>query len=156
MKTETEASPKSEGRIVRIKAEELPKRTPERLAELRWLSENVEPDLSDIPEQTYDDCIYRDAAGDFPGRSFLRDAVVAAMEKRGWTAYRLHKEAKLHRPTLSVSATNEFVKGQRNVGILYVEAMMKALGIGLDTSGVPASDGAESLKSSTDPADEPR
>ena len=109
MKTES----KAKGRIVRMKLEDIPMPTPERLAELHRISEEIEPDLSDIPEQTFEDLIYRDAAGDFPGRSFLRDAVVAAMEKTGLDGVQAPQGGEgFHRPTLSVSATNEFVKGQ--------------------------------------------
>lgn len=109
----------------------VPPATPERLAEL--LTTRDSPvDTSDIPERTGRAIrLKRDAEGRLPaGReSPIRRAILAALGRRKMNRYQLWDEARQHCSTLSQSAVYEFLRGQREIGLPYVEALMQAAGL---------------------------
>jgi hypothetical protein len=45
------------------------------------------------------------------------------------TRYELWKRARAHCPTISESAVYEYLRGQRQIGVAYVEALMRAAGV---------------------------
>jgi hypothetical protein len=122
----------SEGKIVRKKAGEIKKTSPEELARIGAIADQ-DIDYSDIPEQTGERRrLKRDENGRLPKRrNAIRDAIVLAVQDRNMTAYSLWKEAKAHCPTISETAVGEFLKGQRSIGIEYLEALMIALGLAI-------------------------
>jgi len=125
----------SEAKIVRRAAGEIPATSAEDLARMLAIPDEA-VDTSDIPERTGERRrLRRDADGRLPRRrSAIREAIVAAMAAREMTTYALWKEAKARCPTISETAVGEFLKGQRSIGIEYLEAIMEALGLAV-TSG---------------------
>ena len=119
-------------KIVRRKAVDIP---PATKADLARLSQAMEGpiDTSDIPEQRVAfRRLTRDSTGRLPTRkSVIRDAIVRELEHLNMTPYRLWKEAKVYCPTLSQSAVQEFIKGQRQLELPYAEALMAALHLGI-------------------------
>ena len=58
------------------------------------------------------------------------------MADRGLTAFALWKAARVHSPTISETAVGEFLKGERSIGLPYVEALLAATGlVVVDPSG---------------------
>lgn len=84
-------------------------------------------DTGDIRERQKFVRLKRDSKGRLPTRkSVIRDAVALEMRQRGWTAYRLWKLAREHYAGLSQSAVHEFLKGQRELELPSIEALMAA------------------------------
>jgi hypothetical protein len=86
-------------------------------------------DTSDIPERTGERRrMIRDENGRLPRRrSLIRESIAAEMTAREMTTYALWKAAREHCPTISETAVGDFLKGNRSVGLEYLEAMMSAL-----------------------------
>ncbi len=118
-------------------AGQVPPVPPEHLAEL--LAARDSPvDTSDIPERTGRAIrVKRDAEGRLPaGReSPIRRAILAALGRRKMNRYQLWQEARQHCSTLTQSAVYEFLRGQREIGLPYVEAIMQAAGLTVTTAG---------------------
>jgi hypothetical protein len=121
-------SERSEGKIIRLSASEIPELTPEELDQLEAIDENS-IDTSDIPDMSSAERLFRDESGQLPRKSAIRDAVSSVMAERHLTAYALWKEARVHCPTISESAVGEFLKGKRQIGLDYAEALMAAAGL---------------------------
>jgi Helix-turn-helix len=121
--------------IAQRETSELKRSSPKELAQLR-AAMNGRIDTSDIPEQMKPGVrVKRDANGQLPRRPFspIRDAILDALELRGMTRYQLWKEAARHCGTLSQSAVYEYLRGEREIGIPYVEAIMRAVGLKVTT-----------------------
>ena len=119
----------SEGRMIRRTAGELPGTSPEEIARMLAIRDE-DIDTSDIPEMAGGRRLYRDENGRLPGRrSVVREVVVATMAEREMTNYALWKAAKEHCPTITETAIGQFLKGQRSIGLEYLEAIMAALGL---------------------------
>jgi hypothetical protein len=108
----------------------LPRRTPaelEKLARLASESDN-RIDTTDMPDASLLDGGWV-RAGDRRRnlRSLVHSAVEAEMRRRGLTRYELWKLARLQCPTLPDSAVYEFLAGTRQIGLVYVEALLAAL-----------------------------
>lgn len=114
-------------RIVRHTADTLPKRSAERLEELRRLAArpDSEIDISEMPEADVSDSAWITPATRRQAR--LRTAIATEMERRGMTRYQLAKVAQRHCASLSESAVYEYLAGRRQVGADYIEAMLAAL-----------------------------
>src|ERR1700722_13809441 len=116
--------------LVRRSAGEIPPATPEHLNHLlAAMDESV--NTSEIPETKGPARrVKRDASGRLPKKpeSPIRSAILAALERRQMTRYQLWQEARAHSETLSQSAVYEYLRGQRDIGVPYVEALMKAAG----------------------------
>ena len=128
----------SEVDTVRRTADQITKSSPSELASL-LASPDDSIDTSDIPEHASErQRLRRDDNGRLPRRrSVFREAVVAEMKVQGVSAYALCKEARQHCPTISETAVGEFLKGQRSIGIDYLEAILLALNITLNLPSVP-------------------
>jgi hypothetical protein len=121
--------------MVRMKASEVPPTTPEQMAEL--VAAVDDPiDTSDIPEQTGPiRRLVRDADGRLPRplpefrASPIRRAILAELERRQMTRYQLWQAAREHCPRLPSSAVYEYLRGQRDIGVPYAEALMQAVGL---------------------------
>jgi hypothetical protein len=115
------------GKTVRKSAKEIPPATVEDLDRLRGAMQG-RIDTSDIPERRKFQRVQRDASGRLPPRkSVIREAVLREMKHRHLTAYRLWKLARKHYPPLAQSAVHEFLKGQRQLELPSVEALLAAI-----------------------------
>jgi len=61
-----------------------------------------------------------------PG-SVIREAIRRELGRRQITRYELWKRARAYWPTLSESAVYEFLRGERQIGLDYVEALLAAV-----------------------------
>jgi hypothetical protein len=75
------------------------------------------------------DRVIRDADGKLPKKppSPIRDAILAELGRRHMTRYQLWKAARETCSQLPESAVYEFLRGQRQIGVEYIEAMLGAL-----------------------------
>jgi len=62
-----------------------------------------------------------------PPKSAIRNAIRRELGRRQITRYELWKQARVHCPTLSESAVYEFLRGERQIGLEYVEALLAAV-----------------------------
>jgi hypothetical protein len=87
-------------------------------------------DTAEIPERRKFQRLKRDARGNVPPRkSMIRDAVVREMHARQISVYRLWQLARVHYPALSQAAIHEFLKGQRQLELPSVEALLAAVNL---------------------------
>ena len=87
-------------------------------------------DTGEIPERRRFHRLQRDASGKLPPRkSVIRDAVAREMRRLNLTVYRLWKMARQHYPLLSQAAVHEFLKGQRQLELPSVEALLTAVNL---------------------------
>ena len=119
-------SGKSAAKVVRKSAAEVPPASPADLDRLRAAAAG-RIDTTDIPERREFQRLRRDAAGGPPRKSVIREAVQREMERSRLTAYRLWRLARAYSPTLSQSAVSEFLKGQRQLELPSVEALLAAV-----------------------------
>jgi hypothetical protein len=85
-------------------------------------------DTSEIPERHRFHRLRRDASGRLPPRrSIIREAVAQQMQHLHLTVYRLWQMARTHYPPLSQAAVHEFLKGQRQLELPSVEALLAAV-----------------------------
>jgi hypothetical protein len=116
-------------KVVRKSAEEIPRATKADLARLRAAMQGT-VDTGEIPERRKFQRLKRDASGALPTRkSILREAVAREMQHLHLTVYRLWKMARVHYPPLSQSAVHEFLKGQRQLELPSVEALLAAVNL---------------------------
>jgi hypothetical protein len=82
----------------------------------------------EIPERRTFHRIQRDARGRLPPKkSIIREAVMRQMQDLGLNVYRLWQRARAYYPPLSQSAVHEFIKGQRQLELPSVEALLAAV-----------------------------
>lgn len=89
-------------------------------------------DTSDIAERTgRRRRVYRDASGRLPRKaaSPLRDAILAELGRRQMTRQELWKAARKTRPDLPEDVVYEFLRGQRQIGVNHLEALLTALNL---------------------------
>jgi len=87
-------------------------------------------DTGEIAERRDFHRLKRDARGRLPPRkSMIRDAVTRQMRRLQLTAYRLWQLAQAHYPPLSQAAVHEFLKGQRQLELPSVEALLAAVNL---------------------------
>ena len=119
------------GDLVRRAADDVPPATQEHLAHL--LTATGGPiDTSEIPEtKGRASRVQRDDSGRMaqvrPG--LIRQAILEALKQREMTRYQLWRDARTLCPTLNQSAVCEYLRGQRDIGVLYVEALLEAAGL---------------------------
>ena len=114
------------GKLVRKSAGEIP---PSSRADLDRLRATMRSriDTREIPVRRKFHRLRRDASGRLPLRkSMIREAVTRQMKHLHLTAYRLWRMARVYCPTLSQSAVHEFLKGQRQLELPSVEALLAA------------------------------
>ncbi len=113
-------------KVVRKSAGEIPPASRADLDRLRAAMQSG-IDTSEIPERRKFARLQRDADGGLPLRkSIIREAVVRQMRHLHLTAYGLWKLARAHYPPLSQAAVHEFLKGQRQLELPSVEALLAA------------------------------
>jgi hypothetical protein len=114
-------------KVVRKSAREIPPASQADLDRLR-AAMRKRIDTSEIPERRKFQRLKRDATGKLPPRkSIIREAVTRQMRHLHLTVYRLWQLAREHYPTLSQSAVHEFLKGQRQLELPSVEALLAAV-----------------------------
>jgi hypothetical protein len=120
------SSGESKRRTVRHTPGTLPRRTAQRMAELKRLAQRPdrEMDTSDIPEQDQADGRWVRGGHRVGG---VRGAIILEMGRRRLTRYQLWKLARARCPTLPNSAVYEYLDGRRQVGGDYIEALLGAL-----------------------------
>ncbi len=98
------------------------------LARLReTMQRGVQTD--DIPELKGTEApVRRDASGNLPRRRLgpVRRAILESLDEHKMTRYELWKKARVHCGTLSRSAVYEYLRGARDIGVEYAEALMMA------------------------------
>jgi hypothetical protein len=83
----------------------------------------------DIPELTGTETpVSRDEFGKLPVRRLgpLRRAILESLDAHEMTRYELWKKARAQCATLSRSAVYEYLRGARDIGVEYAEALMMA------------------------------
>lgn len=120
---------------VRKSAEEIPPASRADLDRLRAAMQGS-VDTGEIAERRKFQRVQRDASGRLPPRkSIIRDAVTREMQRLDLTAYRLWQLAQAHYPPLSQAAVHEFLKGQRQLELPSVEALLAAVNLRVVRSG---------------------
>lgn len=123
--------------VVRRSAKSLPKTTEGDLARLRSAM-GGEIDTAEIPESKgAPSRVKRDASGRMGTKqrpSLIREAILKELGRRQMTRYELWKSAREHCATLPQSAVYEYLRGQREIGLPYAEALMAAVGLGVTRS----------------------
>jgi hypothetical protein len=131
------------GKLIRIAAGEGHARTAQDLARLREsMHRPVRTD--DIPELKGTEApVCRDASGNLPRRRLgpVRRAILESLDDHGMTRYELWKKARAHCVTLSRSAVYEYLRGVRDIGVEYAEALMMAANLKVVGQGRPQSKG---------------
>jgi hypothetical protein len=85
-------------------------------------------DTSEIPERRKFHRIQRDARGGLPPKkSIIREAVLRQKRDLHLTVYRLWQLARAYYPPLSQAAVHEFLKGQRQLELPSIEALLRAV-----------------------------
>ena len=113
-------------RIVRLSADAIPSATKGDLTRLREAAKG-RIDTSEIPEAKSFERLERDVNGLLPSRkSIIRDAVAKEVKRRHLTVYRFWQLARAFSPSLSQSAVHEFLKGQRQLELQSIEALLAA------------------------------
>jgi hypothetical protein len=116
-----------ESKIVRKSAGEIPPASRADLERLRGAMHRS-IDTAEIPVRRKFHRLKRDASGKIPPRkSILREAVARQMQRLHLSAYRLWQVARVHYPPLSQAAVHEFLKGQRQLELPSVEALLAAV-----------------------------
>ena len=106
-------------------------------------------DTSDIPEVTkLGPRLKRDASGRLEKKplSPIREAILSALGRRRMTRYRLWKNAHALHPSLSQSAVYEYLRGERDIGVSSVEALMAAAGLTVSAKETKAEAKAKATK----------
>ena len=113
--------------LVRKSAGEIPPASRADLDRLRAAMQgSIKTD--EIPERRKFHRLKRDVKGRLPPRkSLIREAVVRQMHRLHLTAYRLWQLARVHYLPLSQAAVHEFLKGQRQLELPSVEALLAAV-----------------------------
>jgi hypothetical protein len=89
-------------------------------------------DTSDIPERAGPGRrVPRDAQGRLPGPDGgpIRVAILEALQRSGMSRHELWKAARTRCATLSESAVYEYLRGDRDIGVRYAEALIEASGL---------------------------
>lgn len=107
---------------------------PADLARLR-IAMSKRVDTSDIADVSKRPRLRRDATGKIPPRrSIIREAVAREMKKQRLTVYRLWQLARRTYPPLSQSAVHEFLKGQRQLELPSIEALLVAIDLRIESA----------------------
>ena len=119
---------RTDSRITRISAEHLKATSARELAAMRQQMLRNDIDTSDIPETRVGGA---KSVGHTQGgeHGLLRQAILSELGHRQLTRYELWKKARHFCPNLPESAVYEFLRGTRQVGVVYVEAMLQALSL---------------------------
>jgi hypothetical protein len=123
------------GKITRKTAAEIPRASKGDLDRLR-AAMHGDIDTSEIAERREFQRLHRDASGKLsPRRSVIRDAVMREMKRLDLSVYRLWQLGRVHYLPLSQSAVHEFLKGERQLELPSVEALLAAVNLHVVRSG---------------------
>jgi len=127
------------GKMIRMSAGEGQTSTAQDLARLRETM-RCPVQTDDIPELKGTEApVCRDASGNLPRREFgpLRRAILESLDDHGMTRYELWKKARTYCGTLPRSAVYEYLRGVRDIGVEYAEALMMAANLKVVGHGRP-------------------
>jgi hypothetical protein len=116
------------GKLIRTSAGEANPGTAQDVADLRKAMRRPVC-TDDIPElKGTEASVSRDNSGNLPKRRLgpVRQAILQSLDDRGMTRYELWKKARAQCRTLSRSAVYEYLRGVRDIGVEYAEALMMA------------------------------
>ena len=121
--------PSASGKFVRFSADDLPARTPQDIARLKAAMDiPVEPSEELESARPVGPGVRRDATGRIVKRplGLLRAAILASLDRHKMTRYELWKKAHARCESLSASAVYEYLRGDREIGSEYMEALIEA------------------------------
>ena len=118
----------ADSKVTRKSAAEIPRASKADLDRLHAAMQG-DIDTSEIPERRKFQRLKRETNGELPRKSMLREAVAREMQHLNLTVYRLWRLARVHYPPLSQSAVHEFLKGQRQLELPSVEALLTAVNL---------------------------
>ena len=130
--------PSASGKFVRMSADEIPARTPRDMARLKAaMNIPVEPSEDLEPSQLVGPEVRRDASGRIVKRplGLLRAAILAALDRHQMTRYAFWKKAHARCESLSASAVYEYLRGDREIGSEYLEALIEAASLKVVNQG---------------------
>ena len=124
---------------VRISADNIPKPTPRDLDRLDAAMRIPVRASEEDESQDMGPRVHRTASGDLPERPLgtVRRAILEALDRRRMTRYQLWKKAQSRCETLSASAVYDYLRGVRDIGTEYAEALMEAAGLKVVARGKP-------------------
>jgi hypothetical protein len=131
--------PKKSGanKLVQFSAAELPERTSQDLDRLEAAMRiPVQPGEAEEGKNV-GPRVRRGTSGDLPERPLgpVRRAILASLDRHNMTRYQLWKKARAHCHRLSASAVYDYLRGVRDIGVEYAEALMKAAKLKVVGSG---------------------
>ena len=122
----------SDKHMVYKSAGEGPRTSPEELERLAAIPDS-EIDTSDGPESSPDPGrrVRRDVSGRLiePRPGPIARAILRELGRRRMTRYALWQAARNRCPTMSQSAVYDFLRGDRDIGVAYLEALLGTLGL---------------------------
>jgi hypothetical protein len=121
--------PSASGKFVRISADDIPARTPRDMARLKAAMDiPVAPSEDHESGQFIGSEVRRDSTGRILKRplGLLRAAILASLDRHKMTRYELWKKAHARCESLSASAVYEYLRGEREIGSEYMEALIEA------------------------------
>ncbi len=116
------------GKMIRVSAGEGHVTTALDVARLRETM-RLPVQTDEIPElKGTEPPVRRDGSGKLPRRELgpVRRAILESLDDHGMTRHALWKKARGHCGTLSRSAVYEYLRGARDIGVEYAEALMMA------------------------------
>jgi hypothetical protein len=120
---------RAKSKLVMVTPTDLRPPTPADVARLRRAAQRP-ADFSEVPE-LFDSGLRsrRDASGRLPKvfRSPVLRAVSRELRTRRMTGHQLWKQARRLCPTLTESAVYEFLRGERQIGLTYLDAILGVL-----------------------------
>jgi hypothetical protein len=129
----------SANNLVRISADDIPKPTRQDLDRLDAAMRIPARAREEEESKDVGPRVHRTASGDLPVRPLgpLRRAILEALDSRRMTRYQLWKKAQARCETLSASAVYDYLRGVRDIGTEYAEALMEAAGLMVVARGKP-------------------
>ena len=130
--------PSASGKFVRISADEIPAHTPRDMARLKAAMDiPVDPSEDLESRELVGSQVRRDPSGRILKRPLgpLRAAILASLDRHQMTRYELWKKAHARCDSLSASAVYEYLRGDREIGSEYMEALIEAASLKVVNQG---------------------
>jgi hypothetical protein len=111
-----------------MSADEIPERTGKDLDRLKAAMRIPSRPLEDQESKNVGPRVQRTPSGDLPQHPLgrVRQAILKSLDRHKMTRYKLWKKARTYCDSLPVAAVYEYLRGTRNIGSEYVEALLLA------------------------------